>query len=256
MSNQTDFSMALLDPQRPCPAELISWNGSDPEQRFSVYRNNVVSSLINALADNYPVVEALVGADFFSMMAHNYVRQYPPTSRILVEYGDSFADFIADFEPAASVAYLADVARIEWSRIRAYHAADIEPITAVALAAVLSEPEHVSSLCFSLHPSLTILESRFAHVSIWAAHQDTLDLSLVDPDASEIALVLRNQLNVEVMAIEPADAAFIRALQLGLPFAKAAECALDIHPKFNLSPALAHLINTGAIVDFTHVTAP
>ena len=69
MSTQAAFAAALLDPQRPCPEGLFSANGADPASRFAVYRNNVQSSLINALADSYPVVLQLVGDEFFRAMA-------------------------------------------------------------------------------------------------------------------------------------------------------------------------------------------
>ena len=50
MSTQTAFAAALLDPDLPPPDRLIAWNGSDPARRFAVYRNNVVVSLVDALA--------------------------------------------------------------------------------------------------------------------------------------------------------------------------------------------------------------
>lgn len=56
---------APLNPELPCPGGLTSWNGSDPELRFAVCRNNVMVSLIDALADTFPVVQALVGEEFF-----------------------------------------------------------------------------------------------------------------------------------------------------------------------------------------------
>lgn len=95
MSSQTDFAMALLDPALPYPAGLKTWNGSDPSVRYAVYRNNVANSLIDALADTFPVVEQLVGTDFFRAMAHCYVRQSPPVSRLLVRYGENFPNFVA-----------------------------------------------------------------------------------------------------------------------------------------------------------------
>ena len=54
MNNQAAFAQALLDPDLPCPSGLCTWNGSDPARRFAVYRNNVVVSLIDALADIVP----------------------------------------------------------------------------------------------------------------------------------------------------------------------------------------------------------
>jgi len=121
---QHAFASALLDPARPVPSGLATWNGSDPVARFAVYRNNVVVSLVAALADTFPVVRELVGEEFFTAMARLYVAEQPPLSPVLAHYGDGFADWVVQFEPAAAVPCLADMARLERARVRAYHAAD------------------------------------------------------------------------------------------------------------------------------------
>lgn len=100
MSTQADFAAALLDVQLPYPKGLCSRNGADPSRRFAVYRNNVQSSLINALADSYPVVQQLVGEEFFRAMAAIFVRSQPPQSPLMSRYGEGFADFIGQFEPS------------------------------------------------------------------------------------------------------------------------------------------------------------
>ena len=81
--NNATFAAALLDPAAPCPPGLVTWNGSDAAQRFGVYRNNVTVSLIEALADTFPVVQQLVGQAFFHAMAGEFVRRSPPVSPIL-----------------------------------------------------------------------------------------------------------------------------------------------------------------------------
>ena len=92
--SQAAFAAALLDPDQPCPPGLRAWNGSDPTARLAVYRNNVVGSLIDALADTFPVAQELVGEAFFRAMAGVFARQAPPRSRILAHYGEGFAEFI------------------------------------------------------------------------------------------------------------------------------------------------------------------
>ena len=57
MNGQQAFVAALFDAELPPPTGLTAWNGSDPATRFAVYRNNVVVSLIDALADTYPVTQ-------------------------------------------------------------------------------------------------------------------------------------------------------------------------------------------------------
>ena len=133
-SHQARFATALLDPSLDCPVGLRTWNGSDPLRRLAVHRNNVVGSLIDALADTFAVTQQLVGTDFFRAMAAVFVRQHPPRSRILAHYGDDFAAFIAGFAPVAALPYLADMARLEFARVQACHAAEAEPIAEAAWA--------------------------------------------------------------------------------------------------------------------------
>lgn len=165
---------ALLNPELPCPGGLTSWNGSGPELRFAVCRNNVMVSLIDALADTFPVVQALVGEEFFRAMARVFAQANPPRSRLMAFCGDTFADFVAAFPPAAPVPYLADVARLEMARVRAYHAADAAPVQPEVLQGALGDPEQLLSLRLHLHPSVQVVESCFAVVSLRAAHQGAL----------------------------------------------------------------------------------
>ncbi|MDA7088324.1 DNA-binding domain-containing protein [Pseudomonas sp. SA3-5] len=247
MNSQREFVAALLDPERDCPAQLTTWNGSDPAVRFAVYRNNVLSSLVDALAASFPVVQQLLGEAFFRAMAALYVRQSPPRTRILAEYGADFADFIEAFAPASSLPYLADVARLERLRVRAYHAADVAPLASETLTAALAAPDRLRDLLLQLQPALGLLDSSFAVVSLWAAHQGSLQIADVDPHQAQSALVLRNGLQVEVIGIHQSDSLFIQALQAGLTLGHAAEQAHALNDAFDLGTCLAHLLRAGAI---------
>jgi hypothetical protein len=103
---QTEFAAALRSQANGVPCCLKGAAQGRAERRFAVYRNTVAAGLIEALAGRFPVVERLVGEDFFRAMAHAYVTQEPPRSPLLFQYGGSFADFIAGFAPAAPLPYL------------------------------------------------------------------------------------------------------------------------------------------------------
>ena len=245
--NQFAFASALLDPDLPAPAGLTAWNGSDPAQRFRVYRNNVIVSLIDALADTFEVTLQLVGDDFFRAMARLYAYGNPPQSRLMAFYGASFPAFIETFPPAAALPYLADVARLEHLRVVAYHAADLPGIGSDEVAAAVASQETLPTLKVSLHPSLAVLASGSAVVSLWAAHQGILELSTVSTDSPETALVLRHGLDVEVMQISPAAGAFISSLQSGASLGQAAAAAAAIDVEFDLVGVLGLLLQKSAI---------
>lgn len=251
MSGQRDFSSALLNAKQPCPPQLKTWNGSDSSGRFAVYRNNVVSSLVNALADNFPVTFQLVGEQFFRAMANIFVREFPPQTRILSSYGAGLARFIESFPPARTLPYLADVSRLEFARIQAYHSADTPALGAEQIAQALANPEALERMTFTLHPSLTVLNCAHAIVSLWGAHQGHMDIARVNPNNAEHALILRNHLDVEVMQISAAAAAFIGALMDHQTLADAAEYAMACELNFDLTPTLAHLIQAGAITNYS-----
>jgi hypothetical protein len=245
MSAQQVFAEALLAAEPVCPPGLRAWNGSDPGRRFAVYRNNVMISLIDALADTFPVALELVGEEFFRAMAGVFVRAHPPRSPLLAFYGEDLPTFIESFPPAAGLPYLADVARLEMLRVRAYHAADSAGLAMAEMARLLADESALAATRFSLHASLGVLRSRHAVVSLWAAHQveGAMPLAQVDPAVAEAALVLRVGVDVEISRLAPSAAEFIVGLQQGLGFAAAAEQAAD----FDLPATLGLLLRNGAI---------
>lgn len=251
MSRSTDelqaFATALQDPEGPVPPRLKTWNGSDPAVRFAVYRNNVAVSLVGALADTFPVTRRLVGSPFFEAMARSFIALEPPRSPVLTEYGDGLPDFIAVFEPAAFLAYLPDLARLELARVRAFHAADAEALGAADLAGHLAVPDRLPETRLILHPSLTVLQSRHAICTLWAAHQGDAPIEEIDPSRPESALVLREGDEVLVLPVSPSTARFLATLASGAPLGEATAVELAREAHFDLTQALALLIRHGGI---------
>ncbi len=246
--NQTAFAGALLDPEAACPEGLATWNGSDPAARFAVYRNNVVSSLIDALADTFPVVLELVGDEFFRAMARIFVAESPPRSPLLVTYGGAFPAFVERFEPARTVPYLADVARLEMARVRAYHAADANAASPEAIAQAMTAPDLLPRVSVVFHPSLAVVRSRYAVVSLWSAHQGLGDIAQVDPCVAEDALIVRSALEVQVARLPGGGARLVQGLAAGTALGEAAALAHEVASDFDLSANLAILIKLGGIV--------
>ncbi|WP_022949903.1 HvfC/BufC N-terminal domain-containing protein [Methylohalobius crimeensis] len=248
MTIQTEFAAALLDPERLCPEGWIAWNGSDAEKRLAVYRNNVVASLIDALADTFPVTCELVSEAFFRAMAHSFVEAEPPRSPILAEYGHRFPDFIQCFPQACIVPYLADVARLEWLYLTAYHAADAEPLDRARFLRALTRTEDLPAARLRLHPSAGILRSSHAAHSLWAAHRGEIDLTAVDPYRPEDVLVVRPRLQVRVFPLRPGAARFLDRISADIPFGESVSATVEAHPEFDLTGVLSDLIGANALI--------
>jgi hypothetical protein len=245
---QTRFAAALGDRRMPVPEGLVSWNSAAPERRFTVYRNNVFWSLVEALRSRFPAAAAIVGDEFFTAMAGEYIGREPPRSPLLLAYGNTFADFAAAFEPAAGLPYLPDVIRLEAARSHAYHAADCLPLDADELRAVA--PERLSYLIFRPHPSVTVIRSAHPIVTIWAMNTGEMPLGNIEDYHAENALVVRPSMTVHVRRIDLGSATFIGALAAGGTLGGAVEAALVTDQRFDLTASLAEALQSGAFAAF------
>ncbi len=246
MVNQSTFADRLLNAAAVPPIGLKVWNGADPANRFNVYRNNVMSSLIDALAGSYPVVCALVGEEFFRAVAAEFVRSAPPQSPVLAWYGKSFADFLVNYPPVASLPYLPEVARFEWMLIESLHAADASSMDAPDWQTLLEAEELLSKVTFVFHPAARIFFSSYPVISIWHAHQDDdaeIEMQNIDMRAPEGALITREELSVQISPIDRAASDFMAALQSGRGLIQSVPAA-----DFDLAASLALIISAKAIV--------
>jgi len=241
------MAASLLDPKLAGPEDLRAWNGSDIERRLAVHRNNVLSSLIDALGDTFPVVQELVGEAFFRALCASFVRAKPPQTPVLAQYGAEFPDFVTGFPPAASVPYLADVARLEWMRVLAYHAADAAPVGPEVLEGLFACDGALGDLRITLHPSVCAFRSTFAAVAIWSAHQGIGELAGIDIHAGDCALVLRQGLEVLVLPTTAEAICFVDSLRRGERLDTAIAAATAHAANFDLVALLAALLRRGAV---------
>ncbi len=240
------FSDALLKPDRETPALVSGPSGKAAVKRYNVYRNNVTVSLIDALAAVYPAVQRITGAEFFRAMARFHIRQTPPTSPFLFEYGRDFPAFIERYEYAQGMPWLADTARTERAWLDAYHAEDATPLRASDLAS--APPERLADLVLTSHPATRLVRSRFAAVTIFAANRRAEPVGEIDAGEAEDALIARPEFDVVVRRLAPGEAEFLSALIAGRPLGEAAGAAVKAHPGFDIGAGLATLIDSGAFV--------
>ncbi|MCP3441623.1 DNA-binding domain-containing protein [Bradyrhizobium sp. CCGUVB14] len=244
VSFAADFAPALLDPTQAAPKTVTGPNGKAADKRFAVYRNNVTVSLIEALAAIYPATQRITGPDFFRAMARLHVRSSPPTSPLLFDYGRDFPDFIASYEYAQTIPWLADVARIERAWLDAYHARDAAPLSSARLAAIA--PERLAETVFVPHHAMRIVRSAFSAVTIFAANRDGASTQRIDASTPEDALITRPDFDVAVRLLPPGGAVFAACLASGQRLGEAAGVALDAHADFDLATNIAGLIAAGA----------
>jgi hypothetical protein len=238
------FSDPLLRPDRRPPSLIVGPGGKSAIKRYNVYRNNVMVSLIEALAAIYPAVQRITGDEFFRAMSRFHIRETPPVSPLLFEYGRDFPAFIARYEYAQDMPWLADTARIERAWLDAYHAADANPLPPSTLAAV--PEERLSGLVFTPHPATRIVRSHFAAVTIFAANRGREPFNRIDAGEPEDGLITRPGFEVDVRRLPAGGSDFLSTLIAGDPLGVAANAALEACPSFDIGAAIAGMIEAGA----------
>src|SRR5689334_4466449 len=239
-SLQQAFARALADGDAAVPLGVVA-----TPARFNIHRNNIAASLTAVLAARYPVIRRLVGPSFFAATARAFIAVDPPRSPVLIEYGASFAGFLSRFEPASGHAYLADIARLEWARHRAYHAVDAAPAD-LGLIGRLDSGD-LPGLRFTLHPSAAVIASAFPVLSIWRTNYFDVEVKEVALEqGGQTVLVLRPRLEVLTTALPRGSDALIAALGERRSLGEAADAAMAKEPAFDLTAALAALFRAEA----------
>lgn len=238
-----EFLPALRDPARAVPPGLTDGAGQPAGRRFNVYRNNVTVSLIEALETGFPALNRLIGNANFRTLARGFVAAHPPSSPLMMQYGDALPAYLAKVPALAHIPYLADVGRLELALRDSYHAADHRAMTGPELAAIPSDQLETTRLV--LAPSLRLLRSAWPVVEIWAY---TMRPGQPKPagGAQDVA-VLRAQFDPEPVALPEGGHAFLTALQTGEALGDAVAAATDAAPDFDPGGMLALLLAHDAL---------
>ena len=249
--SQRDMARCLVDP-RTHVEEPALFAGPAPriERGLAIHRANVNAAAVKALSAAYPVISQVVGTEFFDALAREYRRANPSTSGDLNEYGAAFAAFLAGFPHVSHLAYLPDLARLEWRVHEAQGAADGRAWDAATIGSV--DAQRQDAICFAWAPGTAVVESSYPVARLWIIHQDGYEGEFtVDWTTAERALVAREGLCVSVHVLDEGEAAFLGAALDGRTLGAAATAALAIDPAFDLGRFLARVVAMNLICGFT-----
>jgi hypothetical protein len=200
---------------------------------------------IEVLIARFPVIRRLVGDESFRAMARRFIVREPPRTSTLLHYGETFPCFLRRLGDTASIEYVADIAELEMTRGKAYHAADALPVGAQSL-----RPEIHKGRRLVLHPSVFLVSSRFPIFTIWKNNQSDNESTTIELWRGECALVARPFLEVQVQCLPCGGHAFINALSEGHTMAMAIEAGKAVTRGFDTASNLAILSDANIVVGF------
>ncbi|MEO7242310.1 MAG: DNA-binding domain-containing protein [Variovorax sp.] len=255
---QSAFAAALFERQADAVGPLAELTA---QPAFAVYRNTVMKGCLDTLEANFPSVARLVGSEWFRAAAAEYVCAEPPADGRMLRFGDSFADFLTQFQPAQEYSYLPDVARLDRYWTESHSASDAEPTTGNDLIGLA--PEALAELVLAPHPAarwrwfeaepIYTIWSRNRPVS--TAGSSTGERRTEHDESGEAdvawhaegALLTRASAQVVWCPAGRAECAFLDACANGLTLGQAASAAFDADPQVDVAALLARLLGAGAL---------
>ncbi len=244
---QLSFTNAVLDGSS---AAIIPWirdDGLAPAARISIYRNNLHEGFLKALSLGFPVIQRLVGEDYFRQLGLSFLAEYPSRAGNLHHIGGPFAGFLRDRFAATTYSYLPDIAELEWACQECLIASDAAPLDPTPLQTM--PPERLADLRFDVHPACRLVSSEFPIVTIWRANQDDRDgTEIIDlSQGTDFVLVLRNAEGIELRRLAAADFALLRSINRGDTLGDALQVALAVDLDFDFAKALRHFVALGTL---------
>lgn len=240
---------SLRDTQRRFAASLFAESAHD-HPRLAVYQRNLRGNFAKVLALEFPVVQRLVGTEYFDVLAWQFQQVEPSRSGNLHGIGAPFPNYLRGRFGGGDLSYLGDVADLEWAVEQSLVAADAQaPLDLHAFAAVPAEEHH--NLRFDLQPSLRLSRSQFPIVTLWRSHlpdhegvvhAERDDFTLDLRAGGENACIVRAAGDLQVAALDHAQFSWISAIAQRAPLGEALEQALNVDPQFDLGAALRRAV--------------
>lgn len=240
----------LIRPQQPpacaTAAELLHTTSRRRRSPplLADYRYGTAESLLNLITARFPVVRRVVGDDSFFERARQFITLHPPRLPVLASYGEGFAQFVRTLRCEACFAYVADIADIEMARVRAAYSVEAKALPQNAF--VNLSAEDLGPLRVTLHPSVSLVTSRFAVVAAWQANQPGQSAP-VGVWGRQSALIARADRKVEVWQLPPGGFAFSQALDEGSTICEAGRVATRADRDFDLAGNLDLLARAQAV---------
>ncbi|WP_254504530.1 HvfC/BufC N-terminal domain-containing protein [Duganella vulcania] len=233
--------------RRPTSRRLALFKGERNEHRYALYRGNLSATWSKTLGAAYPVIQQLVGEEFFGGLAQAYGRAHPSDSGDLNRFGAHFAAFLRAFPHVADYPYLPDMATLEWTLHRAHYAPSADGVTAQQMAALT--PEQVETARLALHPACTLLASEWATIPLWQAHQAGSGVPFpAELAAPDYGLVTRPRWKTQVLPLTAASHAALSVLAAGGAFGAALDAAFERDDDYDIAANLQQWIDHALIV--------
>jgi Putative DNA-binding domain len=198
-----EFEKDLLD--------AIVGDDLTPEERLSIYKNNVISTLRDSLRAKFPATSNCLTAKFFGSILLYYIKEHPPKVPSLAMFGCDFHEFIANFRATSDIKFLPDLVRFEWYLHKTCFAKREVAISAQDMINI--SPNDYENIVFTLRSDMSLLSSRFQIDLIWSKY--TNDNNCISPSKQTYLVFFQKNYQTHYKGINEEEYNFLQAVREG-----------------------------------------
>lgn len=212
---QSNFQAYLVDSAKGAAFKscVVDDQKVGASKRLSIYADAYRLRIIEALANSYPKLKALLGDALFDTSARTYIDAYPSTYPNMRWVGDSMQAHLIKTLPQHPIA--AEMAAFEWALGLAFDAEDLPVLELQDLAALPAESWADLPLVF--HPSVQLLPLKWNVLLVWQA----LNADETPPTPAQInepCLVWRSQFSSHYQSLDALEEQAIKLVATGATF--------------------------------------
>ncbi len=214
---QSDFQAYLIDAEKgeAFKQSIVNDAKVGVKKRLSIYADAYRLRIIEALANSYPKLKALLGDDLFDVTARSYIDFHPSTYRNMRWVGDKMQIHLIKTLPQHPIA--AEMAAFEWALSLAFDAEDV-PVLQLQDLATLA-PEDWADLQLTFHPSVQLLPLKWNVLLVWQA-LDVDETPPVPAQINESCLVWRTEMSSHYQSLDKDEEDALKLLATGATFGK------------------------------------
>lgn len=239
---QQAFQLAVLVPQDP-PRFIADAPGVQAAERFGVYAEAYRLRLVEALAADFPALQALLGDAEFDALGRGFIDAQPSGHFSIRWFGRGLPGFLAEAAPHRDQPFLYDLAAFEWALSEAFDAADTPGIGPERLAGL--DPALWPLLRLEFHPCLRCLALAYNTPEVWKAlSRDEPPPEPARLESPQTWAVWRRELRLFFRPLSVPEAWALAAFARGLRFAEVCEGLCDWLEPEQVAPSAAGFLQS------------
>ncbi|HMJ14896.1 MAG TPA: DNA-binding domain-containing protein [Polyangiaceae bacterium] len=244
------------DPETRALAQRY-FTGNDrlsPVEQLEIYREQFWLRHTSSLVEDFPGLGGLIGQNAWQRLVEEYLAEHPPASRSLRDLGDRLPEFVARCTWLEQHELCIDMARLEWTYIELFDAADAPALAPEKLASLPEAAWQTARIV--LNPALRLLRVRYPVTdlrrALKAAHAP---VPIPAPASAELVLYRSRDRVIGDEPVTPGAFALLTLLGAGTPLVEACERVVHSLPaeasyvEENVGAWFQHWAERGWVVD-------